>query len=118
MNVIAGLDVPFYLAHHTGGHLGNFARNDGNGGDGALAQSNPRRTLDQIMAWSNSFYPGRRVPYPTDQAIDGRGEPLGTLLGDLSTCRYLNRKYAVRGCPGAGITPSARFNTIVLHVPE
>src|SRR5205823_4865634 len=51
MNVIAGLDVPFYLAHHTGGHLGNFARNDGNGGDGALAQSNPRRTLDQIMAW-------------------------------------------------------------------
>lgn len=57
MNVIAGLDVPFYLAHHTGGHLGNFARNDANGGDGALAQNNPRRTLDQIMAWSNSFYP-------------------------------------------------------------
>jgi hypothetical protein len=57
MNVIAGLDVPFYLAHHTGGHLGNFARNDGNGGDGTLAQQHPRRTIDQIMGWSSAFYP-------------------------------------------------------------
>lgn len=57
MLVLQGLDVPFYLAHHSGGHLGNFARNDGNGGDGQLAQTAARRrTIDQIMAWSPSFY--------------------------------------------------------------
>jgi hypothetical protein len=57
MNVLRGLDVPFYIAHNTGLHLGNYARNDGNGGDGAEAQKSPRPTIDQIMAWSKSFYP-------------------------------------------------------------
>ena len=57
MNVLAGLDVPYYLGHHSGGHLGNFARNDGNGSDGSVIQTNPRPSIDQIMAWSRSFYP-------------------------------------------------------------
>lgn len=57
MNVLRGLDIPFYIAHHTGGHLGNFARNDGNGGDGTAMQAFPTPTIDQIMAWSPSFYP-------------------------------------------------------------
>ncbi len=35
MNVLWGLDVPFYIAHSTGLHLGNYARNDGNGDDGS-----------------------------------------------------------------------------------
>lgn len=56
MNVMHGLDVPYYLAHHTGGHLGNMARNDGNGSDGAAIQVYTRPTIDQIMAWSRSFY--------------------------------------------------------------
>lgn len=56
MNVIQGLDWPFYLGHHSGGHLGNTARNDGNGGDGTLLQAHPRVTIDQLMAWSPSFY--------------------------------------------------------------
>lgn len=56
MNVIRGLDVPFYIAHHTGGHLGNYARNDGNGDDGASIQGDARPTIDQVMAWSPSFY--------------------------------------------------------------
>jgi hypothetical protein len=56
MNVLYGLDVPFYIAHNTGLHLGNYARNDGNGGDGAAVQTSPRPTIDQIMAWSPSFY--------------------------------------------------------------
>ena len=75
MNVIQGLDIPCYIAHHTGGHLGNFARNDGNGGDGMLLQGFPRRTIDQVMGWSPAFYPdligvrqrtmtmGRRIAY-------------------------------------------------------
>lgn len=75
MNVIQGLDIPCYIAHHTGGHLGNFARNDGNGGDGAELQKGPRRTIDQVLGWSPAFYPtldgirqraltmGRRISY-------------------------------------------------------
>lgn len=59
---VQGVDIPFYIAHNTGGHLGNFARNDGNGGDGELAQMNAqRRTIDQIMAWSPAFYPDLSV---------------------------------------------------------
>jgi hypothetical protein len=54
MNVLRGLDIPFYIAHHTGGYLGNYARNDGNGDEGVgLA---PMPTIDQLMAWSSSFY--------------------------------------------------------------
>lgn len=56
MNVLYGLDVPFYIAHNTGLHLGNYARNDGNGGDGGAVQAFPRPTIDQIMAWSSNFY--------------------------------------------------------------
>jgi hypothetical protein len=56
MNVLRGFDIPFYIAHHTGGHLGNYARNDGNGGDGKEVQSMPYPTIDQVMAWSPSFY--------------------------------------------------------------
>jgi hypothetical protein len=46
MNVLYGLDVPFYIAHNTGLHLGNYARNDGNGGDGGEVQAFPRLTID------------------------------------------------------------------------
>lgn len=55
MNVLRGLDVPFYLGHNTG-LLGNFARNDGNGAEGRIAQATPTATIDQRMAWSSSFY--------------------------------------------------------------
>jgi Protein of unknown function (DUF1552) len=57
MNVLRGLDIPFYIAHHTGGHLGNFARNDGNGSEGQAIQNFHMPTIDQLMAWSSSFYP-------------------------------------------------------------
>jgi hypothetical protein len=56
-NVLRGLDVPFYIGHNTGLHLGNYAQNDGNGNDGKEAQKSPRPTIDQLMAWSASFYP-------------------------------------------------------------
>lgn len=54
MNVLRGLDVSFYLAHHRGGHLGNFAENDGNGSDAQMMTRRP--TIDQILAWSDTFY--------------------------------------------------------------
>jgi hypothetical protein len=56
MNVVQGLDIPWYIAHHQGGHLGNYARNDGNGAEGRAMQANPIPTIDQIMGWSPSFY--------------------------------------------------------------
>ena len=75
MNVLRGLDVPFYIAHNTGLHLGNYARNDGNGGDGKAVQASPRPTIDQMMAWSPSFYPDlSRHPRARDD--HGSGRPL------------------------------------------
>ncbi len=56
MNVLRGLDVPWYIGHHTGGHLGNWARNDGNGTDGQIMHASPRRTIDQIMAYAPEVY--------------------------------------------------------------
>jgi hypothetical protein len=50
INVLRGLDIPFYIAHNTGGHLGNFARSDNNPPFPFIP------TIDQIMAWSPSFY--------------------------------------------------------------
>jgi hypothetical protein len=57
MNVLRGLDVPWYIAHNTGLHLGNFARNDNNGDCGAAVTAlGNRPTIDQILANSSSFY--------------------------------------------------------------
>jgi hypothetical protein len=56
MNVLRGLDVTFYLAHHTGGHLGNYADNAGNGTEAIAVQPKGRQTIDQLLAYSNKFY--------------------------------------------------------------
>ena len=72
MNVLRGLDVPFYLGHHTGGHLGNFARNDGNGDDGRQVQARPTPTIDQIMAYSSSFYPNLATVKERSLALGSR----------------------------------------------
>jgi hypothetical protein len=57
MFLLRGLDIPFYIGHHTGGHLGNFAQNDANGTDGQRAQTQAQRTtIDQLLGWSSSFY--------------------------------------------------------------
>jgi hypothetical protein len=55
MMLVRGCDVPFYIGHHTGGYLGNYARNDGNSEEGQSLAMRP--TIDQVMAWSPSFYP-------------------------------------------------------------
>jgi hypothetical protein len=52
MNVLRGLDTSWVLGHHTGGHLGNFARTDG-----AELAAFPTPTIDQVMGWSPKFYP-------------------------------------------------------------
>lgn len=57
LNVLRGLDHTFYIGHHRGGHLGNYAENDGNGSDGQAVQGSPQPTIDQVLAWSEHFYP-------------------------------------------------------------
>ncbi len=52
MSVIRGIDVPYYLGHHTGGDLGNYARNDGEDG----SKTNYRPTIDQVLAYSDTYY--------------------------------------------------------------
>ncbi len=55
MNVVRGLDITFYIAHHSGGHLGNYGR-PSIPEDGQIALEY-MPTIDQVMAWSPSFYP-------------------------------------------------------------
>jgi hypothetical protein len=52
MNVLRGFDIPYYIGHHTGGHLGNYVRSDQ-----GPQNLTPWPTIDQAMAWSSSFYP-------------------------------------------------------------
>jgi hypothetical protein len=54
MNVIRGLDIMFYIGHHAGGELGNYASNDGQLENPTMEA---RPTIDQVMAYSPSFYP-------------------------------------------------------------
>jgi hypothetical protein len=56
LNVLRGIDIPFGIGHHAGGHLGNYAHNEAVGSSAFEAQSEPRPTIDQLLAWSPSFY--------------------------------------------------------------
>jgi hypothetical protein len=77
MNVLRGLDYPFYLGHHRGGHLGDVAENDGNGGDGRAVQSRPRPTIDQVLAWSDRFYPDTSTILERSLVLGGRNMSTG-----------------------------------------
>lgn len=55
MNLLRGLDVPFYLGHNTGGELGNFAGHFDVPPESPMTMHRP--TIDQVMAYSPSFYP-------------------------------------------------------------
>jgi hypothetical protein len=58
MNVLRGVDVAFYLSHNTGGHLGNYARSDRESAESDYVSKvgGAMPTIDQLMAWSSSFY--------------------------------------------------------------
>ena len=53
MMLIRGLDVGFYLAHNTGGALGNYERRDGNKTGAGYVP-----TIDQVLAYWSGFYGG------------------------------------------------------------
>jgi len=58
LNILCGLDIPFYINHHSGGHLGNYARCDTETSDSSFVSKvgGYVPTIDQVMAWSKSFY--------------------------------------------------------------
>jgi hypothetical protein len=84
MNVLRGLDLPFYLAHHTGGHLGNMGyavrRSEAAFAKGVV----PRPTIDQIMAWSPNFYSDLSTNRLRSMGI-GLGDPLSWGYANPST---------------------------------
>jgi hypothetical protein len=55
LNVLMGLDVPFYTTHNSV-QLGNYGA-VGGGNDNIPPVHNPRPSIDQIMAYSPTFYP-------------------------------------------------------------
>lgn len=55
-NILRGLDIPYRISHHTGGHLGNFAETAGFGLAGVDSRRARTATLDQRVAWSSTFY--------------------------------------------------------------
>jgi hypothetical protein len=118
MNVVRGVDIPFYIAHHTGGHLGNYARNDGNGGDGGYVAQFPRRTIDQVMAWSPSFYPslsgvrertlvlGERISYGySNPQSPSNGSDIQALAATAASSRQLFNKLFPEPPGGGGRLP-------------
>jgi Protein of unknown function (DUF1552) len=71
LNVVRGLDIPIYIGHHTGGHLGNYAESSAGDVPSSVKQ---KQTIDQFLAASPSFY-GRdentRMPVLNLGADDG-----------------------------------------------
>ena len=55
-NVYRGIDLPYRIGHHRGGHLGNFADTDGGTTGGIKNTDYHTATVDQFMAYSPSFY--------------------------------------------------------------
>ncbi len=51
MMVLNGFDISQYMGHHTGGTLGNYGQKTTDNGNVS------RPTIDQVMAYSSSFYP-------------------------------------------------------------
>lgn len=55
-NILRGLDIPYRISHHQGGHLGNFAQTTGRVLGGLDSSAHLTATIDQFAAWSPSFY--------------------------------------------------------------
>lgn len=66
MIVARGFDVPFYMGHNNGTHLGNF-----------LPDDDPRATIDQFLAYSDSFYPDTSTIVERALTLGSGGTSLG-----------------------------------------
>lgn len=113
LNVLRGLDITFLIAHHYGmASLGNLAATN----DPHPINTSPRPSIDQVMAWSSSFYPSlsgvqqRSIvatqnnvfsyQYADPIARSGGIQPVSDMSSSL---QIFDRLF-----PGAGGTQSAR----------
>lgn len=83
MNVLRGLDIPWFIGHHCGGHLGDYTRTS-TGEVPADMKSQP--TIDQLLAYSPSFYSSADLAMTKQRSMH-----TGMDAGDLSiTWGYSN----------------------------
>jgi hypothetical protein len=74
MNILRGLDIPLDMTHNFGGALGYYDRNK-------QTPTDPRATIDQIIAYSPAFYPNiasvkqRSVPIGLSTGVFGYNTP-------------------------------------------
>ena len=52
MNLLRGLDIPYYIGHQRGGSLGNYKDSD----QAMIPDMKAQPTCDQVLAWSPKFY--------------------------------------------------------------
>ncbi len=76
LTLLQGLDIPFWVNHHTSATLGNYASGDDPSPVGQNFRRHPRPTIDQVIASSPAFY--RNL-----QGITQRSVSYGT-FGNLS----------------------------------
>jgi len=55
-NILRGVDIPYVIGHHSGGHLGAFGITTNGAIDGLDASRVRCPTIDQVIAWSPCFY--------------------------------------------------------------
>jgi hypothetical protein len=117
LNVLRGIDIAFGIGHHSGGHLGNYAHNEGVGGVALEVQSEPRPTIDQLLAWSPSFY-GEGAPVRERALVMGTrsisfgysnpGKAAGTIQnvrGTASSLELFHRIFAPNDAPSGTRVP-------------
>ncbi|MEC8024857.1 MAG: DUF1552 domain-containing protein [Myxococcota bacterium] len=76
-NVLRGLDIPYRISHSYGGFLGNFAGNFERALPGICGPGFTTPTIDQFMAYSDSFY----TPADLAQRMTQRSMCINTQLG-------------------------------------
>jgi len=117
LNVLRGIDIPFGIGHHAGGHLGNYASNEAVGGVAFEAHSDPRPTIDQLLAWSPSFYDDlsavreRALVMGTRPLSFGFSNPslasgaVQNVRGAASSLELFHRIFVPTGTPGGSRVP-------------
>jgi hypothetical protein len=89
MNLLRGLDIPMMMAHNFGGALGYYDSDKG-------TPSQPRATIDQLMAYSPSFY-------PSVASVKRRSVAIGFNSGSYG--------YKTPGVASSGVSTSALSST-------
>jgi uncharacterized protein DUF1552 len=116
MNLIRGLDMPFYIGHHRGGSLGNYKDSD----QANIAGMMPHPTCDQVLAWSPKFYDNLSTILMRSMVV-GNGklswgwsnpmDPANSTVEDIqatdSSLALFNKIYSPPPDPGAKRPPIA-----------